>query len=86
MGRLYNDITETIGHTPLVRLNRVAKEAGCLAEGYLKLEFFNPLGSVKDRIGFSLIYDAEKAGKLPPGKSHLVEDTRGKTGMGLALL
>ncbi len=51
MGRLCNDIAETIGHTPLVRLNKTAKDAGCLAEVYLKLEFFNPLSSVKDRIG-----------------------------------
>ena len=62
MGRIYNDITETIGNTPLVRLNRV--NAGADATILLKCEFFNPLGSVKDRIGMAMIEDAEKRGIL----------------------
>ena len=62
MARIYNDITETIGNTPLVRLNRTAKKHGAGAEILLKLEFFNPLSSVKDRIGFNMITAAERAG------------------------
>src|SRR5256886_16771682 len=62
MGRIYNDIVETVGRTPLVRLNRVT--TGLAATILLKCEFFNPLGSVKDRIGMSMIEDAEKRGIL----------------------
>ena len=64
-GQVYNNILETIGGTPLVRLSKLAKEHGALADVLAKLEFFNPLASVKDRIGFAMIEAAEKSGKLP---------------------
>ena len=64
MARIYDDITQTIGNTPLVRLNRTAAAHGAQAEILLKLEFFNPLSSVKDRIGFSMLDDALKSGKI----------------------
>src|SRR5476651_885313 len=85
-GRIYNDITETIGDTPLVRMQRMAKEAGAKADILLKLEFFNPLSSVKDRIGVAMIEALEKAGIITPGKSTLVEPTSGNTGIALAFV
>ena len=85
-GRVYNDITETIGHTPLVRIGRVAKEAGAKADVLVKLEFFNPLSSVKARIGVSMIEVLEAEGKITPGKTVLVEPTSGNTGIGLAFV
>lgn len=85
-GRIYNSITETIGDTPLVRLNRMPKEAGVKADILLKLEFFNPMSSVKDRIGVSMIESLEKQGKIAPGKSTLVEPTSGNTGIALAFV
>jgi cysteine synthase A len=85
-GKVYADITETIGHTPLVRLARLGKQAGAIADVLLKLEFFNPLSSVKDRIGVAMIDVLEAEGKITPGKSVLVEPTSGNTGIGLAFV
>ncbi len=83
MGRIYNDIVETVGRTPLVRLNRVTN--GVPATILLKCEFFNPLGSVKDRIGMSMIQDAEKRGILKKN-SVIIEPTSGNTGIALAFV
>ena len=85
-GRIYASITETIGDTPIVRLDRLAKEAGVEAEILAKLEFFNPISSVKDRIGVSMIEALEAEGKVTPGKTTLVEPTSGNTGIALAFV
>ena len=85
-GRIYGDITETVGATPLVRLNRLPQREGVTAEILVKLEFFNPLSSVKDRIGLAMIDAAEKAGKIKPGVSTIIEPTSGNTGIGLAFV
>jgi cysteine synthase A len=84
-GRVYDSITETIGDTPLVRLHRMAQEAGAKADILLKLEFFNPLSSVKDRIGVSMIEDLEARGLIKPGTT-LIEPTSGNTGIALAFV
>ncbi len=85
-GRIYDSIVDTIGATPLVRLSKLAAKRGVKADIIGKLEFFNPLGSVKDRIGFAMIDVAEKAGRITPGKSTLIEPTSGNTGIGLAFV
>jgi cysteine synthase len=84
-GRVYDSITETIGATPLVRIHRMAKQAGVKADILAKCEFFNPLASVKDRIGVSMIDAAEAAGRIKPG-TVLVEPTSGNTGIALAFV
>ncbi|MEY4708390.1 MAG: hypothetical protein RJB58_2113 [Pseudomonadota bacterium] len=85
-GRIYDSITQTIGDTPLVRMNRMPKEAGAKADILLKLEFFNPISSVKDRIGVSMIEALEKQGIISPGNTTLIEPTSGNTGIALAFV
>ena len=83
-GRIYSSITETIGDTPLVRLDKLAKDKGVKANLLAKLEFFNPIASVKDRIGVAMIESLEAQGRITPGKTTLVEPTSGNTGIALA--
>jgi len=84
-GRIYNSITDTIGDTPIVRLDRVAKQKGVHANLLAKLEFFNPIASVKDRIGVNMVDALEAAGAIKPG-STLIEPTSGNTGIALAFV
>jgi cysteine synthase len=83
-GRIYGSITETIGDTPLVRAEKFAREKGIVADLLLKLEFFNPIASVKDRIGVAMIEALEAAGRITPGRTTLIEPTSGNTGIALA--
>ncbi len=79
---IYDDILQTIGKTPIVRLNRMAPDNVDL---YVKVEFFNPMASVKDRLAIAIIYDAEQKGTLAPGQT-VVEATSGNTGISLAMV
>jgi len=85
-GKIYASITDTIGDTPLVRLDKLAKENGVKATILGKLEFFNPIASVKDRIGVAMIEALEAQGKIKPGESTLIEPTSGNTGIALAFV
>jgi cysteine synthase len=85
-GRIYDSITDTIGDTPLVRLKKIAAEKGVKANLLAKLEFFNPIASVKDRIGVHMITVMEGDGKIAPGKTTLIEPTSGNTGIALAFV
>ncbi|WP_187969113.1 cysteine synthase A [Aquibium microcysteis] len=83
-GRVYDSIVETIGDTPIVRLDKFAREKGIVAHLLAKLEFFNPIASVKDRIGVAMIAAMEADGRIRPGETTLVEPTSGNTGIALA--
>src|SRR5579863_885036 len=85
-GRIYDSIVDTVGDTPLVRLDKIAKEKGIKANLLAKLEFFNPISSVKDRIGVAMIEAAEAEGKISPERSVIVEPTSGNTGIALAFV
>ncbi len=79
---IYQNILQTIGDTPVIKLNKIGKDLSC--ELYVKCEYFNPGGSIKDRIGYQMVVDAEKSGRIKPGDV-LIEPTSGNTGIGLAL-
>ncbi|MDJ0590379.1 MAG: cysteine synthase A [Pleurocapsa sp. MO_226.B13] len=84
--RIAQDITQLIGHTPLVQLNRIPQAEGCVGRIVVKLEGMNPAASIKDRIGIAMIQAAEDAGEIQPGKTTLVEATGGNTGIALAMV
>lgn len=85
-GKIYDNILATIGNTPLVRVPKFQEKYALEADILAKLEFFNPVSSVKDRIGFAMIEAAERAGKITPGKSVIIEPTSGNTGIALAFV
>ena len=85
-GKVYASITDTVGDTPIVRLDRLAKQKGVNANLLAKLEFFNPIASVKDRIGVAMVDAMEAAGTITPGKTTLIEPTSGNTGIALAFV
>ncbi len=85
MSRIYKSNAELVGNTPLVEVTNIEKELGLKARVLVKLEYFNPAGSVKDRIGLAMIEEAEKTGKLKPGAT-IIEPTSGNTGIGLAAI
>jgi cysteine synthase A len=85
-GRIYDSITDTVGDTPLVRLDKIAKLKGVKANLLAKLEFFNPIASVKDRIGVAMIDAMEREGRIRPGETTLIEPTSGNTGIALAFV
>lgn len=85
-GRVYDSVLNVVGGTPLVAVPRIMQEDKLTSRVLLKLEFFNPLGSVKDRIGTAMVLDAERRGKITPGRTLLVEPTSGNTGISLAFV